>query len=176
HARYWLIIPVFAILFTSHLIRALRWKLLIGSLGYHAKTSNAFFSVMIGYLTNQAVPRLGEIAKCTMLARYENIPADKLIGTIILERVIDAITLLIVFGITLVIQPDIYTDLINAFFHSPQDKTQHKISGLLIAAIIIGVLVITILTWMLIKKKNINDLVKIFQRIGKSVWQGISAV
>src|SRR5436190_8538118 len=131
---------------------------------------------MIGYLTNQAVPRLGEIAKCTMLARYEKIPADKLIGTIILERVIDAITLLIVFGITLVIQPDIYTDLINAFFHSPQDKTQHKISGLLIAAIIIGVLVITILTWMLIKKKNINDLVKIFQRIGKSVWQGISAV
>jgi len=176
HARYWLIIPVFAILFTSHLIRALRWKLLIGSLGYHAKTSNAFFAVMIGYLTNQAVPRLGEIAKCTMLARYEKIPADKLIGTIILERVIDAITLLIVFGITLVIQPDIYTDLINAFFHSPQDKTQHKISGLLIAAIIIGLLAITILVWMLIRKKNLSDLYKIFQRIGKSVWQGISAV
>lgn len=176
HARYWLIIPVLVILFTSHLIRALRWKLLIGSLGYHAKTYNAFFAVMIGYLTNQAVPRLGEIAKCTMLARYEKIPADKLIGTIILERVIDAITLLLIFGITLIIQPNIYTDLFNAFFHSPHDPTEKKISGYLIAAIIISIIAILIILWMIIKKKNLTDLKIIIQRIGKSVWQGISSV
>jgi hypothetical protein len=75
-----------------------------------------FFAVMIGYLTNLAIPRLGEILKCTMLARYEKIPAEKLVGTIILERIIDAISLLIVFAVTLAIQPGIYTDLINAFF------------------------------------------------------------
>jgi uncharacterized protein (TIRG00374 family) len=176
HARYWLIVPVLLILFTSHLIRALRWKLLIGSLGYHAKTYNTFFAVMIGYLTNQAVPRLGEIAKCTMLARYEKIPADKLIGTIILERVIDAITLLLVFGITIIIQPAIYTDLFNAFFHSPHDPAEKKLSGYLIAAIIMGIIAIAIILWMVIKKKNLTDLKRIFQRIGKSVWQGISAV
>ena len=102
HARYWLIIPVFVILFLSHLVRAMRWKLLINSLGYQPRTDNAFFAVMIGYLTNLAIPRLGEILKCTMLARYEKIPTEKLIGTIILERIIDAITLLIVFAITAV--------------------------------------------------------------------------
>jgi glycosyltransferase 2 family protein len=176
HARYWLIVPVLIILFTSHLIRALRWKLLIGSLGYHAKTYNAFFAVLIGYFTNQAVPRLGEIAKCTMLARYEKIPADKLIGTIILERVIDAITLLLVFGITLIIQPDIYTDLFNTFFHSPHDPSKKKISGYLIAAIIAGIIAVLIIVWMIVKKKNLSDLNKVIQRIGKSVWQGISAV
>jgi uncharacterized protein (TIRG00374 family) len=176
HARYWLIVPVLVILFTSHLIRALRWKLLIGSLGYHAKTYNAFFAVMIGYLTNQAVPRLGEIAKCTMLARYERIPADKLIGTIILERVIDAITLLLVFGITIIIQPAIYTDLFNAFFHSPHDPAKKKISGYIIAAIIIGIIAIAIIVWMIAKKKKLADLKGIIQRIGRSIWQGISAV
>ena len=46
HARYWLIIPVFAILFFSHLVRALRWKLLINSLDYYPRTDNAFFAVM----------------------------------------------------------------------------------------------------------------------------------
>src|SRR5690349_1736608 len=64
-ARYWLIIPVFTILFLSHLTRALRWKLLIEPLGYSPSTANAFFAVMIGYLANQAFPRLGEVLKCT---------------------------------------------------------------------------------------------------------------
>ncbi len=176
HARYWLIIPVFAILFFSHLVRAVRWKLLINSLGYHPRTDNAFFAVMIGYLTNLAIPRLGEILKCTMLARYEKIPTEKLIGTIILERIIDAITLLIVFAITLAIQPGIYTDLINAFFHSPRDPKTKKIPGFLIAGILVGIIVIIMLLWMLIKKKNLKDVIALFNKIGRSVWQGVSAV
>jgi uncharacterized protein (TIRG00374 family) len=176
HARYWLIIPVFGILILSHLVRALRWKLLINSLGYHPKTYNAFFAVLIGYLTNQAVPRLGEIVKCTLLARYEKVPADKLIGTIILERIIDAITLLLIFAITLAIQPGLYTDLINAFFRSPHDPAKKKISGLVIGAIIIGIITAVMLLWMLIKKKTFADVIALFKRIGKSVWQGISAV
>ena len=176
HARYWLIIPVFAILITSHLVRAVRWKLLINSLGYHPKTQNTFFAVMVGYLTNQAVPRLGEILKCTLLARYEKVPADKLIGTIILERIIDAITLLTIFAITLAIQPGLYTDLINAFFHSPRDPSRKKIPGYIIGAIVIAIIILFILLWMIIKKRSFSDVIALFKRIGRSVWQGISAV
>ena len=176
HARYWLIIPVFAILILSHLVRAVRWKLLINSLGYHPRTENTFFAVMIGYLTNQAVPRLGEVLKCTLLARYEKVPADKLIGTIILERIIDAITLLSIFAITLAIQPSLYADLINAFFHSPHDPHRKRIPGYVIAAIIVGLLAIIMLLWMLIKRKTLADVKAIFVKIGRSVWQGISAV
>ena len=176
HARYWLIIPVFAILFFSHWVRALRWKLLIGSLGYKPRTENAFFAVMVGYLTNLAIPRLGEILKCTLLARYEKVPADKLVGTIILERIIDAICLLIIFAITLAIQPSIYTDLINAFFHSPHDPAKKKISGFLIGGILIGAIIAILLLWMLIAKKTFADLTALFKRITKSIWQGVSAV
>jgi uncharacterized protein (TIRG00374 family) len=163
HARYWLIIPVFIILILSHLIRALRWKLLIGSLGFRTKTENAFFAVMIGYLTNMAVPRLGEILKCTVLAKYEKVPADKLIGTIILERVIDTLTLLLIF-------------LVNAFFHSPHEPAKKKISGFLIAAIFIAAVALGLALWMLIKKKTINDVAGLFRQVGKSVWQGVSAI
>ncbi len=176
HARYWLVIPVFAILFLSHLVRAMRWKLLINSLGYHPRTDNAFFAVMIGYLTNLAIPRLGEILKCTMLARYEKIPAEKLVGTIILERIIDAISLLIVFAVTLAIQPGIYTDLINAFFHSPRDPAKKKIPGILIVGTLVCILIILVLSWMIIKKKTFADVITLFKRIGNSVWQGVSAV
>ena len=103
-ARYLLILPVLIILFFSHYIRALRWKLLIEPLGYNPKVKNTFFAVMIGYLTNLAFPRLGEVLKCTVLAKYESIPVDKLIGTIIIERIIDAFSLLIIFAITIALQ------------------------------------------------------------------------
>ena len=175
-ARYWLIIPVFAILLLSHFIRALRWRLLIQSLGYHPSKTNTFFAVLIGYLTNQAVPRLGEVVKCTMLARYEKIPADKLIGTIILERIIDAITLLIIFGITLVIQPHLYSQLMDAFFYSAKSQEEKKMAGWMIGLIILGVIILIIGLWMYFKKKNFNELLLLLKKIGRSIWQGISAI
>jgi uncharacterized protein (TIRG00374 family) len=175
-AEYWLIIPVFGILFLSHFIRALRWRLLIQSLGHNTSRTNAFFAVLIGYLTNQAVPRLGEVVKCTMLARYEKIPADKLIGTIILERIIDAITLLIIFGITLVIQPDIYLQLTEAIFNSKKDPSQKNVSSTIILLIMVAIIIIVIAIWMIKKKKNFKDLGELFRKIGQRIWQGISAI
>jgi len=176
-ARYWLIIPVFGILFLSHFIRAFRWKLLIEPLGYKPSTTNVVFAVFIGYLANQAVPRLGEVLKCTVLSRYEKVPADKLIGTIILERVIDAITLLTVFGITLAIQPDIYTQLIDTIFNTKKiDAGEKTISSSLLLMILGGIVTIVLLIWMIKKKKNFNDLLLLFKKIGRSIWQGLSTI
>lgn len=175
-AKYWLLIPVFAILFLSHFIRALRWRLLIEPLGYKPSKANAFFAVMIGYLANQAVPRLGEVLKCTILSRYEKIPADKLIGTIILERVVDAVTLLVIFGITLIIQPDIYSQLIYAIFHSHKPEGQRSTPGYIFLLILLGIILIVILIWMIRKKKNLRDLGLLFKKIGQSIWKGIIAI
>ncbi|MBL7724841.1 MAG: flippase-like domain-containing protein [Chitinophagaceae bacterium] len=177
NARHWLIVPVFAILFLSHFVRALRWRLLIEPLGYNPSRTNSFFAVMIGYLVNQGVPRLGEVVKCTVLARYEKIPVDKLVGTIILERIIDAITLLFVFGITLVLQPQLYTQILDAFFNtSPADSQEKGISTLLLTIILLGAVVLLVGLWMFLKKKTIHDLASLFKRIWKSVIQGVSAI
>jgi uncharacterized protein (TIRG00374 family) len=176
HARYYLVAPVFAILLLSHYARALRWRLLIESLGYKPTRANTFFSVMIGYLANQGVPRMGEVLKCTVLARYEKIPAEKLIGTIILERLIDGITLLIIFGITLAIQPGLYSHLVDNVFNNPGTKEEKKISGLVIGLIIIGAIVLIIAIWMIRKKKNFSDLKEAIKKIAARVWQGLSAV
>lgn len=176
-ARYWLVIPVFLMLFASHLVRALRWKLLIEPLGYRPSTANTYFAVMIGYLANQAVPRLGEVLKCTVLARYEKVPADKLIGTIILERVIDAVCLLMVFGITLAIQPDIYAQLIDTMFYSSKTTTENKhIPKYIIGLAVLGFIALIVAIWMIRNKKTFNDLGLLFKKIGRSIWQGLSAV
>lgn len=122
HAKHWLIIPALALLLLSHYLRALRWKILMEPLGHHPSTFNVFASVMVGYLVNAGVPRLGEVVKCTMLSKYEKIRVDKLVGTIVTERAIDMVSLLVIFILAILFQGHIIGDyvmsLVNNFFRS----------------------------------------------------------
>ena len=176
HARYLLFVPVFFILLLSHYVRAVRWKLLIDSLGYKTGKANVFFAVMIGYLVNQAVIRLGEVLKCTVLARYEKVPADKLVGTIILERLVDAITLVTIFAITVILQPGLYSEFVDRVINNPGEEESKKISGNLIMFVMIGLVVVVVALWMIIKKKNLFDLFNLVKKIASRVWEGVSAV
>ncbi len=106
-ANYWMLIPIIIIAILSHISRAVRWKILIEPMGFKPFTSNTFYSVMTGYLVNTFVPRVGEIIKCTLLSRYEKIPADKLIGSILVERIFDLVCYFIIIGITVLIQIDL---------------------------------------------------------------------
>lgn len=87
----------------SHVSRAYRWKYTIKPLGHKMDFVNAFFSVMIGYLVNLAIPRLGEVSRCATMSRVEKVPFEKLVGTVIAERVADLVILLIfIFTVTIV--------------------------------------------------------------------------
>ena len=80
--------------------RAIRWKIAIEPLGYNANTYNTFYALMIGYLTNMAFPRLGEVTRCSSLYKTDKIPFNKLLGTVIIERALD---LLILFSLMIVV-------------------------------------------------------------------------
>lgn len=75
--------------------RAYRWNLLIEPLGYSPSLKKTTYALMIGYFANLALPRLGEISRCGALSKSESIPFNKLLGTVIVERVIDVISLII---------------------------------------------------------------------------------
>ena len=95
YAEYWLIIPVVIMSLLSHISRSMRWKLLMEPLGYNPALKNVFAVTMVGYLANAAVPRLGELLKCSFLAKYEDLKMDKLVGTILVERTFDFICYII---------------------------------------------------------------------------------
>lgn len=113
NADYFYIGVSFIMGFLSHLSRALRWKILINSIGYYPKTLNTFFSVLVMYLSNTAIPRSGEITRCGLLKKYENVPFSKLIGTVIIERAIDFVILLILLVIVLISQFGIITEFLD---------------------------------------------------------------
>jgi hypothetical protein len=75
--------------------RGLRWVLLIESLGYNVSKKNSIHTVAIGYFTNILIPRAGEITRCTSLQQVEGVPFNKLFGTLILERLIDLVILIL---------------------------------------------------------------------------------
>ena len=73
----------------AYVNRGMRWIVLINALGYKTSKINSISSVSVGYFTNLFIPRAGEISRCTSLKKSDNIPIDKLFGTILIERVID---------------------------------------------------------------------------------------
>lgn len=100
-AKLSFVIPCILVLLLSHYIRALRWKMMMDELGRKPGIINVFLSVLVGYFLNLVFPRLGEVAKCTLLGKYEKMPVDKLIGTIVAERIIDLICLIVVIVLTI---------------------------------------------------------------------------
>ncbi|MDD4848131.1 MAG: lysylphosphatidylglycerol synthase transmembrane domain-containing protein [Bacteroidales bacterium] len=103
-ANYWWVSIGIIIGIISHWARAERWKLLIEQMGYKPSSLNMFGAVMVAYLTNIALPRVGEIARCTLLAKQEKIPFSKSFGTVITERVFDIVCFLVFFCINFIFQ------------------------------------------------------------------------
>jgi uncharacterized protein (TIRG00374 family) len=114
HTNYWLMIPVIIMSLLSHLSRSMRWKLMMEPLGYQPSLRNVFSVTMVGYLANSAIPRLGEVLKCSMLARYEKFKIDKLFGTILVERTFDFVCYLFFIGITVLMQIDLIGNYVSS--------------------------------------------------------------
>ena len=138
-ANYWLLVPVLGLLLASHWLRALRWRQLIEPMGYEPSRMNCFLGVMIGYFVNLGAPRLGEVVKCTILARYEKVPADKLVGTIVAERAFDVVCLAIVFGLSLLLQFNVIHSLTtsSSLFHSSGGGNSSPLKWWIIGAVVV---------------------------------------
>lgn len=113
NAHYIYLIPIIIITLLSHVSRAMRWKILIEPLGHSPSTANTFYATMCGYLANTFLPRAGEILRCTLLSRYEKIPATKLFGTILLERVFDLFCYFLLIVFTVLIQLETVSDFVK---------------------------------------------------------------
>ncbi|HEY6901287.1 MAG TPA: lysylphosphatidylglycerol synthase transmembrane domain-containing protein, partial [Puia sp.] len=170
-ANYWLLIPVLGFLLLSHWIRALRWRQLMEPMGYKPRKINVFLAVMIGYLVNLGA-RLGEVIKCTIIARYEKVPADKLVGTIVAERAFDLICLGIVFGLTFLFQFDIIQSLMAKWLHNGQGQPSYT---KIIVLIVILIVLFLIGKWALNRFGHINIIQKI-KGVVSNIWHGLTSV
>lgn len=111
--RGWLFIGLSVVaIVAADLIRAERARLLLEAIHYKPRFSMMFYSVMVCYIANLALPRLGEILRCTFLQRYENVPFQKSLGTVILERAVDVVCWLFLLIIALLLNNGLLSQLV----------------------------------------------------------------
>ena len=118
----------------SHISRSYRWKFLIEPLGYKLGFINSILTVFSAYLINYTVPRAGDIARGTFISKYENIPFEKAIGTIVAERAVDVLCILIIIMIGLIIEFDKISNKLISFFEKSDFST--VLYSVLIAVIV----------------------------------------
>jgi len=106
--------------------RAYRWNLLMEPLGYSPPLKKTTYSLMVGYFANLAFPRLGEVTRCAALSKAEAIPFNILLGTVIVERAVDLITLFLLLIMAGIIEFKRLGSVLNEnIIHPAFDKLKH---------------------------------------------------
>ena len=108
----WIAMVIASFMF-SNWSRAVRWKMLIEPLGHKVSTANAFWTINLGYFANLGLPRIGEVVRAASMSRYEKIPFEKLVGTIVVDRTLDVLCLLAVIGLAFALEYDTLYNFIS---------------------------------------------------------------
>lgn len=150
---YWVALAIILGIF-SHVMRAARWILFFEPMGFKPKLKTTFYAVMIGYFANMAFPRLGEVTRCGIMSRYEKVPFQKALGTVVTERAIDMLIFFMLFLLMLFTQFSTIREYLNMNIYP---KMVAKFGDLHYSRMIFlflgGLLVLCILIWLAVRKK-----------------------
>ena len=161
----------------SHFFRSLRWKILLNSMGHNPKTSNTFFSVMVGYLANFGLPRLGEVTRCGLLTTYEKIPFTESLGTVVSERALDVICLLIIFFAALGIEFDKIYGIADDLIFSTVSEKFHSLMQKQTFVIVAGIILLLMVVAFFYFRKKIQALISGKAKgIITGLWNGLVSV
>jgi uncharacterized protein (TIRG00374 family) len=157
----------------SHVVRALRWRLLFEPLDYKPRVSTTFGAVMIAYLANLAVPRLGEVLRCGVLNQYEKIPIQTSLGTVVTERIID----LIGFALTVLLGLVLEFNLLKDYLYDALSQKMAVPSLATLALVGVLGLVLCIVLYRIFRKKLMQ--IPLFLKVKTTIidfWQGIKSI
>lgn len=144
------------------IFRGLRWNLILEPIGYRIPARDSILTVFTGYAANILIPRFGEISRCAILDTYNKVPFSKSFGTLVAERFVDMILLVLITGITVLTQLDKFTALfrgdanMQAAAPSPDEAAIPLLQSprfwiwtsiFIIAAVIIAVLWVKLSLW-----------------------------
>lgn len=171
---FWLGMVVFVYIM-SNVSRAIRWKSLIKPLGYEIRFWNSFHTIMLGYFANLGLPRMGEVLRPVSLARYEKLPLEKVMGTLVTDRILDFLALFVTIGIAMIFEFDTLWGWLSENLNLAE-KGQSIFGNPFIQAII-GLGVIVIAGIFIFRKKLIQStLYKRVESIALGFWEGIISI
>ena len=165
-ANYWWVGLSMLAGWVAILVRAQRWRIIIEPLNYRPSLKNTYDAVMVTYLANFALPRLGEVVRCGALRKTEKVPFDALLGTVVLERVFDLLCLLVIVISVIFLRIETFgAFMYDKIWHPLMEKTSGSISNWLFMAAmagLIGLILIIVFRKRLLKIGWVQKIVKLF--------------
>lgn len=128
----------FVLSLLSHFCRAWRWSIMLKPLGYHVGLFRPFLAVMAAYFANFILPRMGEVTRCTVLQRTNDVPFQQSFGAVIAERAFDFICLIIITILAIFLEFDRLESLLNDIFAGNSSQNSGRISLILGGIVIFG--------------------------------------
>jgi len=169
------ILLVIASFTLSNAFRAWRWQMLLEPMGYRVRFVNSFLTILLGYFANLGFPRLGEVVRAGTLSRYERIPLERVMGTLVVDRLMDFVCLGLVVGLAFVFE----ADTLWGFIQQPQGDTASG-RGFWKNPVVVGFLILLLGGALLaaLFQNRIRQSV-FFQKIGNLIegfWDGLRSV
>jgi uncharacterized protein (TIRG00374 family) len=171
-ANYFWVVLSFFMGLLSHWIRGFRWKFQLEAMGYSPHLANNFMAVMIGYIVNLALPRVGEVSRAAAISKYEGIPFQKSFGSILSERALDFIILLLITFATLILQYDLLEKYALELVSVVQSKFEAPI---LLAVGLVGIILLS-LGFYLLKKYSHIPLVGKIRSFINELLEGLRSI
>ena len=167
----WILLSVLLSLF-SHGLRAYRWAMLLGTQGPRPSTWTAFLAVMVCYLGNMAIPRLGEVARCTIMKEEQNIPVPFSLGTVITDRLLDLFMLMLLTLFLLAMQ----FSLLKSYFIQKVDDKLPFLIALWPYLALAGILGFLFVLFVIRKSKKESNPKSIYFKINQKATELISGI
>jgi len=173
----WILAVVLA--FTvSNVFRALRWQMLLAPMGHQVRFSNSFFTILLGYFANLGFPRMGEVVRAGALARYEPLPIEHSMGTLVIDRLMDFICLCLVVALAFVLEGDV----LLRFFSQGKNGAESGTSWAVLLSspvvlLLFGLFAIGCVIVFSLRKKLAQTIV--FQKVAslaQGFWEGFRSV
>ncbi|RKW56094.1 MAG: UPF0104 family protein, partial [Prevotella sp.] len=150
--------------------RGWRWKQVLEPLGEKARNSVCVNSIFLSYAVSLVVPRVGEFARCGVLSQYDNVQFPKALGTVVTERAVDIIIVMLMALFAILSQIKIFT---NFFFRTGTsvDNIFDKFSST--GWIVTGICAIAVVILLYIIRRHL-PLYKKMKGALTGIWQGIT--
>jgi uncharacterized protein (TIRG00374 family) len=158
--KKWLFVMAIIIMI-SHVLRAERWRMLIGSSGHKTTLGFSFLSLMVGYFVNLVIPRGGEISRCYNLYKLDKTPVEISFGTVVVERVVDLMCLLLIIGLSFIVE---YEKLLLFIQGLPIGSGESRLT-LLFYLLLFMMLIAAVFIWLYRSNQKVNVFVK-------KMWKG----
>ena len=153
----------------SHVFRGWRWKQTLEPLGACPRTSDCVDAIFLSYAANLVLPRVGEVSRCGVLAKYDDVSFSKSLGTVVTERLIDTLCILLITGVTFLVQMPVFF----RFFEETGTKIPslvHLVTSPWFYVSLFSVVGVCVLLYYLLRMLSFFEKVK---GVALNVWEGV---